>query len=291
METAAFRGQRPLDTSLAGALPLIIPLALLAIPTLATFASETWTREAGAHGPIVLATGLWLLWRLHPEFQQHGTNGRLWLTLTLLVPSLAFYVLGRALDFITFEAAGLYGVVLAMFHAKLGARIMIKHWFPFLYLGFLVPPPNYLLASLTAPLKLFVSFAATEGLRFFDFPVAQSGVTIMIAQYQLLVEDACSGLNSIMGLTAIGLFYIYLLRNASVAYSFFLACLVIPIAVAVNIVRVVILVLLTYFYGDAVAQGISHFAAGAFLFVTSVLMVFAIDKFLIYVGARIGRPA
>ena len=128
--------------------------------------------------------------------------------------------------------------------------------------------------------QLFVSFAATEGLQAVGIPVFREGVTLMIGHYQLLVEDACSGMNSITGLVAISLFYIYLLRNASWRYSLFLVALVIPIAIVANIIRIVVLVLLTYFFGDAVAQGFLHMAAGIFLFVTALLLVFAVDNLM-----------
>ncbi len=54
-------------------------------------------------------------------------------------------------------------------------------------------------------------------------PVARQGVTIFVDQYQLLVEDACSGMNSIVGLIAVSLLYIYLMRGSSWRYSFFLS--------------------------------------------------------------------
>lgn len=47
-----------------------------------------------------------------------------------------------------------------------------------------------------------------------------------------------------------------------------------------NIIRIVTLVLLTYFFGDAVAQGFLHMAAGIFLFVTALLLVFAVDNLM-----------
>ena len=84
----------------------------------------------------------------------------------------------------------------------------------------------------------------------------------------------------VTGLVAISLFYIYLLRNASWRYSLFLVALVIPIAIVANIIRIVVLVLLTYFFGDAVAQGFLHMAAGIFLFVTALLLVFAVDNLM-----------
>jgi exosortase len=277
METAVPGHQRQFDLTLGGTLPLVLPFALLAIPTFVSLGDQTWSQESGAQGPIVLSTGAWLLWRQRPVFQRLAEPGHFWLTMTLLIPALVLYIFGRAYDFITLEAAGVYGAGLAILHARLGARLMFRTWFPFLYLAFLIPPPHYLLDSLTAPLKRFVSFAATDGLQNFGIPVAREGVTIFVAQYQLLVEDACSGMNSIIGLIAIGLFYIYLLRGSSLLYSLVLTGFIVPIAIVVNILRVAILVSLTYFYGDGVAQGIFHFAAGVFMFATSVLLIFAVD--------------
>jgi exosortase len=94
------------------------------------------------------------------------------------------------------------------------------------------------------------------------------------------MEDACSGLNSIIGLTAMGLLYVFLTRGSSLLYSLLLIPLIIPIAVAANIVRVTMLVLATYFLGDETAQGIFHVSAGIVLFATALMLIFAVDKAL-----------
>lgn len=266
--------------------PLLLALAVLAVPTAVTLGEQVWSTEAGAHGPIVLVTGLWLLWRKMPELRALAKPGAWWLTALLLAIALPIYVFGRAYDFISLEVAGLYGVGVAMMHARFGFQALFKNWFPLLYLAFLVPPPGWVMDGITAPLKLFVSYVTTGALQFFGVPVYREGVTLMIAQYQLLVEDACSGMNSMTGLIAISLFYIYLLRNASWRYSLFLVCLVIPIAVIANIIRVATLVLLTYFFGDAVAQGFLHMAAGLLLFTSALLLVFLVDNLMSYVLRR-----
>ncbi|KRB42697.1 exosortase [Phenylobacterium sp. Root700] len=250
----------------------------MAIPTAKTLGEQVWSREAGAHGPIVLVTGAWLIWRKIPELREIARPGKSWITMLMLVFALPTYVFGRAYDFISLEVAGLYGVALAMMHTHFGVKAMLKTWFPLFYLAFLIPPPGWFIDGITAPLKLFVSYISTVGLQAVGVPVFREGVTLMVAQYQLLVEDACSGMNSITGLVAISLFYIYLQRNASWKYSLLLVCLVIPIAVVANIIRVSTLVLLTYFFGDAVAQGFLHMAAGMLLFTSALLLVFLVDN-------------
>ena len=211
------------------------------------------------------------------------------ITWALLVLSLGIYVFGRAYDFMPLEAAGVYGAGLAILHSKVGVRAMFLVWFPLLYLAFVIPPPNTLMADMTAPLKQFVSQVATGWLHSWGIPVSREGVTIFVAQYQLLVEDACSGMNSIVGLIAVSLLYIYLMRGSSWRYSLLLVCFAIPIAIVANILRIMVLVLLTYFYGNEVAQGFLHQTAGLFLFTTALLFVFLIDQVLTYAWTRMGR--
>jgi exosortase len=282
---------RPFGVGLAGGWPLIAGFAVLAIPTAITLGDQTWSSDTGAQGPLVLCTGAWLLWRQAPEFRRLATAGNPWITAALLIVALACYVFGRAYDFITLEAGGLYGAGLAMLHARLGARVMLKNWFPFLYLAFVIPPPEFVLVHLTAPLKQFVSLVSTQWLAAFGIPVAREGVTIFVAQYQLLVEDACSGMNSIMGIIAISLLYTYLSRGSSWIYSIILTSLAIPIAIAANIIRIMTLIMLTYVIGDSVAQGYLHYTAGFFLFAVALLLVFLIDGLLSFVGSRLGRRA
>src|SRR3546814_18030477 len=94
--------------------------------------------------------------------------------------------------------------------------------------------------------KTLVSAISADFMRGLGIPVYREGVTLYIAQYQLLVEDACAGMNSLIGLLSISMFYIYVLRGAGWRYSLLLASLIVPIAVLDNMVRITLLVLLTY---------------------------------------------
>jgi exosortase len=259
-------------------LPLIVAGLALAIPTFLRLGEQVWSKEFGAHGPIVLFTGGWLLWRRWGDMQAMAKPGPLWLTLTGAVMAAAFYIFGRAYDFMILEALGLYGFFLVVLHDRLGLKAMFANWFPLVYLGLLLPPPGWLLDQVTAPLKLLVSVLATGVVEPLGIPIAREGVTMTVGPYQLLVEDACSGLNSLIGLIAVTLFYIYLLRGSNWRYSAFLVCLIIPVAIIANAIRIVILINLTYFFGDAVGQGFLHKTAGLFLFATALALVFAIDS-------------
>jgi exosortase len=276
----------PMKEMLRSSWPLALGFAALAVPAAIALSEHTWSSEAGAHGPLVLCTAAWLLWRQSGEIRARGVAGKGWIVAMGTVLSLLLFIIGEAFDVITLEAAGLYGMGVTIFYSCFGWAEIVRNWFIFLYLLFAVPPPRSWLDALTFPLKQFVSSAATALLRPFGIPATHEGVTIYVAQYQYLVEDACSGLNSIVGLLAISLFYIYLARGSSWLYSLFLAALAIPIAIFANVLRIIILILLTEFFGDAVAQGFMHSLAGIFVFAIALLLIFAIDSAL---SAAFGR--
>jgi len=266
---------------------LAVALLLTVIPTFFAMASGSWTEESGVHGPLVLATAVWLVWRSWDEIVALARPGSLWLAVPVVIVATGIYVFGRAFDFLILEVAAMLLALLAIAYALAGHRVLMKMWFPIVYMGFLIPLPGWFLDSITLPLKVFVSDVVTWLLAAVGYPITQVGVTLYIAQYQLLVEDACAGLNSIISLTAVGLFYIYLLHNASWRYSLLLLAFVLPIAVAANVVRVVILVLITYYLGNEAAQGYLHDFAGIVTFVSALLLIFLLDTILAPVRRRL----
>lgn len=259
---------------------LALGLAVTIIPTVISMAQQSWSQESGVHGPLVLATAVWLIWRNWDEIRAEAQPGNLWIAVPSVLLMAAAYTFGRAFNFLLIEVAALLGALFAIAYAYVGPRVMLKLWFPLFYMLFLIPLPGWVMDSITQPLKILVSDITTWLLSALGYPITQVGVTIYIAQYQLLVEDACAGLNSLISLTAVGLFYIYLMHNASWRYSALLLMLLLPIAIAANVVRVIILVLLTYYAGNEVAQGYLHDFAGIVTFVSALLLIFGIDKLL-----------
>jgi exosortase B len=267
--------------------PLWLGLALLGIPSLIRLGQEAWTTETGVHGPIVLATAIWLLYQAWPDVAALRRSGDRMIAAGGIVFFLLIYAFGRAFSFLSVEIAAFIGVMLSVAYLYLGFAVLRRFWFPILYLGFIVPFPGWLIDGITAPLKNYITYSATSLLDFAGYPIASQGVTLVVAQYQLLVEDACAGLNSIVSLTAISLFYIYILHNASWRYSLLLFVWIIPAALLANLVRVLALVLITYHFGNAAAQGFLHSTAGMIMFVVALLSIFAIDKLMTPIRRRL----
>jgi exosortase len=254
-------------------------------------ATDSWTGEAGVHGPIVLATGIWLFARRWTELLSIRRQGRTGVLLAILVPSLLLYTFSRAFGFLATEVIALGGVFIAIFYGWFGGEALKRMWFPLLYMGFVVPMPGWVITTLTSPMKEYVSSSATWLLGKAGYPIVREGVTLYVAQYQLLVEDACAGLNSLISLTAISLFYIYILHNASWRYALFLMLWIVPVALLANLVRVIILVLITYHFGNAAAQGFLHSTAGLVMFASALIGIFAVDGLMTPVRRLLTRKA
>lgn len=259
---------------------LLVGSIAIVLPTLISMARGPWSMESGVHGPIVLATGLWLIARRLPEIRTFMRPGNFALAMMVTAAAVPLYVFGRAFDFISIEVAAMMLMLVCVAYAYLGPVVIRMLWFPLFYLCFLIPVPGWVLDTVTQPLKLLVSEVVTGVLAAFGYPVARIGVTIYVASYQLLVEDACAGLNSLVSLSAIGLFYVYMLRGSNWRYSMLLLALVLPIAVAANMIRVAALVLITYHFGNAAAQGYLHNFAGMVTFTSALLFIFLVDKLL-----------
>ncbi|MEG8037959.1 exosortase V [Sphingomonas sp. LR60] len=261
----------------AAAWLLIAGIIALGIPTMLTVARVSWSTEQGGHGPLVLATGMWLMWREVPGAMRLRAPGNALLGGAFVALCLFAYLLAHITGIIEVEGFAFYGALLGAGYLIFGGRVLRELWFPLLYLGFVFPPPDQLVAVITQPIKIAISEQAVNLLYALGYPIGSSGVSIQIAQYDLLVAAACAGLNSIISLTAICLFYIYVRHHANWRYSALLMLTIIPIAVFANFVRVILLILITYYFGDAAAQGFAHDFAGLVMFLISVLTIFALD--------------
>lgn len=271
------------QTSLIGSvsladLALILGVAAILLPTMIEVGQFNWTTEQGGHGPIVLATGLWLLWREVKSSSAPRKPGNLIVGLLSLAALLAAYLIARITGTLEIEALAMYGALIMGAYLLVGGALLRSIWFPLLYLALTLPPPDSVVAAVTQPIKIAISEWAVDLLYALGYPIASSGVTIQIAQYELLVAAACAGLNSIISLGAICLFYGYLRHRTNFASFAMIALSVIPIAVFSNFIRVIILILITYYLGEAAAQGFLHDFAGLTMFAVALLTVFVIDS-------------
>ena len=260
--------------------PVILGLLVLYVPTYITLANTVWTNDAYAHGPIVLMVVLWLIWDKRTVFSKPPEQIATGMGGMLLGFGLVCYVLGRSQDILLLEVGSQIPVFVGVILLLQGKSALRTLWFPILFVVFMVPLPGFLLDALTGPLKIQVSWIVEDILYGLGYPIARNGTIITIGPYQLLVADACSGLNSMYSLSAMGILFMYLRGRAGLLHNGLLLAAILPVAFAANIVRVIALVLITYYLGDAAGQGFLHDLSGIVEFVAALLFIFLLDGLL-----------
>jgi exosortase B len=261
-------------------LPVILGILVLYMPSINFLANNLWSTEEQAHGPIILLVVFYLFWQHRSAFSEVIEKQKPILGAAILALGLLIFAIGRSQEILFFEIGSLLPVLTGIALITIGIRGFNKLWFAILFTVFLIPLPSVLVDLLTNPLKHNISVLAESVLYYLDYPIARSGVTISIGPYQLLVADACSGLHSMFSLSALGFLYLYLMQYKNLLRTSVILASILPIAFLANLIRVIALILITYYFGDEVGQGFIHKFAGMFLFVISLIFLFLFDRIL-----------
>jgi exosortase B len=265
----------------APVLLMIAGLLALYMPTVYRLLNNgLWAADEHSHGPLILAISLWLLidrWRSAPADVAASANDRAW---WFVGSGAVLYVLGCWFGIPVFEVGSAIPMVAGFILIARGPEMLRRLRFPLIYMLFMIPIPNTVSGVVSEFLKTNVSLVADGLLHWAGYPVARSGVILLMGQYQLLVADACAGMRTLFMLEALGVLYLELVRHASWLRNVTLAILIIPISFAANVARVVFLCLLTYYFGDDVGQGFLHGFAGLVLFLCGLALMVAVDLLL-----------
>jgi exosortase len=266
--------------------PIVLAALVLYIPAYLDLSHITSGTDGAAQVPVCVAVWVWLLWHKRAEFapaEFATTSGRAeagspygWLLIGLAG---LMYALGRSQQFLQLELGSQLPLFMGLVLVVLGAGALRRLWFLPVFLLFLIPVPGSLLDELLVPLKKSVSSLVATVLYAGGLPITHDGVVLYVGPYQLLIADACSGLNSMIALTAIGSLYIYLVAYRSWRANLVLLAAILPIAFLVNILRVSGIALTTYFWGDAAGERFHELAAFAEI-VAALACFFLLDRLL-----------
>ena len=243
-------------------------------------ANDIWQTDDQAHGALVLAVLVWLFWGLRRRLAAlPDASAPAW-GLPLFAFGLLVYLVGRVFGISVLEFGSQPFVAAAILLLIKGRPAVRVAWFAIFYFIFMIPLPGILVDAITGPLKQWISLIVVETLYRVGYPISRSGVVLTIGQYQMLVADACSGLHSMYSLTALGTLFMYIMARAGRLHNAIMLASILPIAFVANIVRVIVLVLITYHFGDEAGQGFLHGAAGMVLMLVALAFFFTLDTVL-----------
>ena len=262
--------------------PILLAIAVLIayVPTFITLAQGPWQTEQEGHGPLIIAASLWLVWQSRGAVRSATLSPAPVAGWLVLLSGLVVLILSRNQDIWFLEVASEIPVIAGCVLLLAGWKVLRILAFPIGFLIFSAPAPGWMVDAATVPLKVLISDLVTQVLYSAGYPIAQNGVVIMIGSYELLVQDACSGMNSIFALSAIGVFYVYAFRWQEKIRGLILISLIVPITITANFLRVLTLVLIAYYGGVDKIEGPLHDLTGIALFIVAVVLMFLCDGFL-----------
>ncbi|WP_349742867.1 exosortase B [Roseateles cavernae] len=283
----------PADKGRAHLVPwLIAGLGLVAMygPTLVSLFNGLWATDEQGHGPIVLGVTIWLIYRKWGELMDVSSSPpKPMLAWILLVLGGLAYAIGRSQGIWLFEVGSAIAMVCGIVLLLRGPRQLKAIGFAIFFMFFMIPLPGAVVDALTQPMKMAVSYVAENILHAAGYPISRTGVILQIGPYQLLVADACAGLHTLFTLEALGLLYLNIVRYASLFRNVALAILIVPISFAANVIRVMVLTLITYHFGDEAGQGFLHGFAGMVLFMSALMLIIATDSLLRFGSGRLSK--
>ena len=238
----------------------------------------TWADDPNySHGFVVpiIAAAL-----LHADRQKLGelkAERSLW-GLAFLAASLLVFALGYTSFTNVLQRFGLWGVFIGSIWFLLGSGVVRAKPFPFFLLCFSIPPPTIVFIPFSSALRQLASRLAAGLLGLLGFETSRAGSILTIGEHQLEVVDACSGIRSLMSILLIAALLAYLLR-AGFWKGLLLMVTAVPITVAVNVLRIVLVGLALAAFDIDLTAGIVHSGLGIAVFLVSIVLLYGSWRF------------
>jgi exosortase len=154
----------------------------------------------------------------------------------------------------------------------------------------MIPIPAIVFNQIAFPLQLLASRVGELVLQTAAIPVLREGNVITLANTQLEVAEACSGIRSLISLLTLGIVFGYFMHS-SVLIRWILALATIPVAIVANGLRVAGTGIAAHYYGPEAAEGFFHTFSGWLVFVVAMLMLFVVYRGVAFFAPASARPS
>ncbi len=257
----------------------LVLVGLLTWPTWRWLWNEWMANDYYSHGILIAPVALYLAWRRWRNQRTHlnWEQGRFGFGLLLLAVSIVVYLYffqGRAFYLAAFATIGLLvGLVWT-----LAGSTLVRLWaFPLAYLLLMVPLP--FVERVTLPLALFTGVCSAAVVKFLGLNITVVGSAITLPNADLVIGAQCSGINSMIALTALHALVAYVVHGPLWARTLLLL-LAIPVAMLGNILRVANLLFVARAWGAQAAFQFYHDYSGLVFFVVALLLLLPLTRLL-----------
>jgi exosortase len=258
-------------------------LWIIAVQLLVLFAPdliwlwERWTLSVwhNGHGLLITAIVTYLIWKELRENPDIPVSGNAWGFL-VLIPALLLHMIDAGIHSQLLSAAGLVLALPGLSFLFLGYERTKLILFPLIMLLLTLPIPLAFTESLHMLLRHIATDASALILPIIGVPVFAHGTTLDIPNGTLQVADACSGFSTLYASITVGCMVAYFCPDWR--RKIVVLLIAAPLAIAVNIVRVIVLTLLVHWFGLDVLRTSAHEISGILTFMVALPLIFWIGN-------------
>ena len=255
---------------------VLAELVLLYAPTL-RWLYERWTMSVWhhAHGLLIPPVVAYFIWQELKSRAHLPRESSAW-GFALLLPALVLHVLDTSMMTQLLSAASIVIALPGLSLLFLGPARTRAIVFPLVLTAFALPIP----LALTEPVHMFLRQIATAGCAFalplLGVPVFVEGTTLHLATTPVQISDACSGFSTLYA--AIAVAYLTAYSTPGWKRKLLILAAAAPLAIAANVVRVILLVLLVVWRGPAILDTFVHPLSGMLTFAVALPVIFWLGK-------------
>lgn len=197
----------------------------------------------------------------------------------LFILSLLLFIFGWRWDYLFVQTFSLIPLLLGIILFLYNKQTLNILLFPILYLILLLPIPIGILDNITLPMRYGASVLSAKILTLMGYDIAREGLLINMGGHEIFMGAPCSGFRSLITMLSLGLVYIYF-NQGKTSKNITLFLSIFPLTLIGNLIRIITLCLITYYFGEEAGQGFFHNFSGMVVFLIITLGLMSLEKIL-----------
>jgi len=249
------------------------------VPTIIWMWDRWFARDSYyTHGILIPFVTIFFIWQKKDELALIEKAKSVW-GLPLVVIGMMMHLFASLMRVYFISGFSMLVVLVGLILFFYGEKVFRKIIFPILFLTFMIPVPLVVITNISFKMKIFAAKIATMILNNSGIPAIREGSLIRMRHAQVVVDDVCSGLRSLISLMALGSIFAYWMKSTMTKRTV-LFLTTIPIAIITNVFRVVFLSSVAEIWGVEYAGGWMHDVTGYLIFGFAFLLFYGVWRIL-----------
>jgi len=249
------------------------------VPTMIWMWDRWFARDSYySHGVLIPFVTIFLIWQKREELALIEKAKSAW-GLPLVIVGMLMHTFASLMRVYFVSGFSMLLVLVGIILFFYGSVVFRKILFPVLFLVFMIPVPLAIITNISFKMKIFAAEIATTVLNNSGIPAVREGSVIRMRHAQVIVDDVCSGLRSLISLMALGSIFAYWMKSTMTKRGI-LFLTTVPIAILTNVFRVIFLSSVAEIWGVQYAAGILHDISGFLVFALAFVLLYMMGRIL-----------